>query len=116
MKTPFPPYLSARHKTVIHLRELRRCGFREIGEKLGVSTSSAHGIYREAVFRRDHTPACFHDLTCRTVQILERLELKNREEVLAAVVSGRLTPRRGPRNHGKKTQIEILSWLGLLKL
>ena len=108
--------MSERHKTAIHLRELRRYRFREIGEKLGVSARRAHEIYKQGVLRREQTPECFHGLTCRTVQILERLCLSNREEVLAAVVSGRLTPKRGPQKHGKKTQMEILSWLGLLKV
>jgi len=116
MKTSFPPWLTERHRTAIHLRERRRYKFREIGEKLGVSTCTARGIYKQGVWRREHAPECFHGLTCRTVHILERLCLSNREEVLAAVVSGRLTPKRGPRNHGKQTQVEILSWLGLLKL
>jgi hypothetical protein len=116
MKTSFPPWLSERHKAAIHLRELHRCKFREIGQKLGVSTCRAHELYKQGVSRREHAPECFHGLTCRTVHILERLCLSNREEVLAAVVSGRLTPKRGPRNHGKQTQIEILSWLGLLKV
>jgi hypothetical protein len=116
MKTCFPPYLSERHKIAIRLREMRRFGFRQIGEELGVSEGCAHGIYRQGVSRRDHAPACFHNLSVRTVHVLQNLNLNNREEVLAAVFSGLLTPKRGPRNHGKKTQVEILSWLGLLKI
>jgi len=116
MKTSFPPFLTERHKTAIHLREFRRYRFRQIGEILGVSACRARDIYRQGISRRDHTPECFHGLTYRTVQILNNLLLQNREEVLAAVVSGRLTPKRGPRNHGKKTQMEILCWLGLLKV
>jgi hypothetical protein len=115
MKTSLPPFLSERHKTVIHLREVCRATFLEIGERLAVTRSRAHAIYQQGVYRRDHTPECIHGLTWRSVHILEMLCLENREEVLAAVVSGRLTARRGLRNHGRQTQIEIESWLGLLK-
>ena len=116
MKTTLPPFLSEQHKTVIHLREVGRASFREIGEKLGVTRSRAHAIYRAGVSRRDHTPECFHGLKYRTVHTLEGLYLQNREEVLAAVVAGRLTAKQGPRNHGRQAEIEILSWLGLLKV
>ena len=116
MKKSLPPIFTERHKTAIHLREVRRYRFRQIGEILGVSAGRARAIYQDGIFRRDHTPECFHGLTCRTVQGLENLVLQNREEVLAAVVSGRLTPTRRPRNFGKKMHMEILSWLGLLKL
>ena len=116
MKRSLPPLLSERHKTAIHLRELRHYRFREIGEQLGVSAGRAHEIYKQGVSRREQTPECFHGLTCRTVQLLERLCLSDREKVLVAVVSGQLTRKRGPQKFGKKTQIEILSWLGLLKV
>ena len=113
MKRPLPPFLTEQHKTVIHLRDVHGYRFRQIGEKLGVSRGRAHVIYREGRWRRDNWPECFHGLTCRTVQMLANLCLKNREEVMAEVVSGRLTVKRGPRKHGKKMQMEILSWLGL---
>ena len=113
MKKTIPPLLTERHKTAIHLREVHGYRFRQIGEKLGVSAGWARVIYREGLFRIRGTPECFHGLTCRTVQMLENLCLKNREEVLAAVGSGRLTVKRGPRNYGKKMRMEILSWLGL---
>ena len=115
MKRSFPPLMSERHKTAIHLREMRRYSFREIGQKLGVGASRARAIYREAIFRRKYTPECFHSLSVRTVQVLENLNLTNREEVLAAVTDGRLSLKRGPRNYGKKGLSEILNWLGLFK-
>jgi DNA-directed RNA polymerase specialized sigma24 family protein len=46
MKTSFPPYLSERHKTAIRLREMRRFGFRQIGEELGVSEGSSSHFER----------------------------------------------------------------------
>ena len=107
--------MSERHKTAIHLREMRRYGFREIGQRFGVGASRARAIYREAIFRREYTPECFHSLSVRTVHVLENLNLKNREEVLAAVTDGRLSIKRGPRNWGKKCLLEILNWLGLFK-
>lgn len=113
MKTSFPPYLTERHKRAIHLREWGHCRFREIGEALGVGASRAREIYREGVSRRDGTPECFHGLTYRTIHVLNNLNLRNREAVLAAVMDGRLSVKEGPRRYGRKKHQEILSWLGL---
>ena len=115
MKKSLPPLMSERHKIAIHLREMRRYSFREIGQRLGVGASRAHAIYQAAIFRRKYTPECFYTLSVRTVQVLENLNLRNREEVLAAVTDGRLSLKRGPRNYGKKGLSEILNWLGLFK-
>ena len=115
MKKSLPPLMSERHKIAIHLREMRRYSFREIGQRLGVGASRAHAIYQAAIFRREYTPECFYTLSVRTVQVLENLNLRNREEVLAAVTDGRLSLKRGPRNYGKKGLWEILNWLDLSK-
>jgi hypothetical protein len=113
MKASHPVSLSEKYEAVIHLREVEGCLFREIGAKFGVSRSRAHCLYRHAVHWRDYEPECFRGLSCRTVQALENLVLTNREEVLAAVVSGKLTAESGPRNYGKKRHAEVLAWLGL---
>ena len=115
MKRTSLPIFTERHRTAIQLRECGRYSFREIGQRFGVGASRAHAIYRAAIFRRKYTPECFHSLSVRTVQVLENLNLRNREEVLAAVTDGRLSIKRGPRNYGKKCLWEILNWLGLFK-
>jgi len=116
MKRSLPPIFTERHRTAIELRERKHYTFRQIGEKLGVRPGRAREIYQAGVSRRTFTPECFYGLTCRTVQSLENLCLYNREEVLAAVMAGQLTAKSGPRNFGKKMEMEIRAWLGLSDL
>lgn len=64
---------------------------------------------------QEEHPHWSHGLSGRLCNVINNLDIKSREEVRLAVISGRLSPKPSARvrNYGKKMEKEVCAWLGI---
>ena len=112
---PYSPrnkaFLDKRRRKIVEMRELG-FNFREIGDMLGLGRSYTQMIYVDAVRRMLLFDEVFGFLSGRARNCLTREGLKTKEEVIEAIKSGALHPKR-QGNYGAKTHKEVCRWAGV---
>ena len=88
-------------------------GFKEIGERMGISSSRAQQIYSREKWRLVRPELWDGFLSVRASNCLHNCGINSREETMEAYQSGRIRPLKHPRNYGWKTHKEVAEWLGL---
>ncbi len=88
--------------------------FKEIGRRLGVSTTRARAMCQECETALKDTTHWACDLSARTSNTLQNCGFESREQVLEAFNNGKLIPGPGgPRNYGWSRHKEVAAWLNL---
>lgn len=96
--------------------QLRKQGlsFREIGERMGISSVRARQLYLAAKCKLTREPHWTDGLSVQSANCLNNCNINSREEAMEAYQSGKLRVGNGrPRNYGWKTHKEVAKWLGL---
>ena len=98
---------------VVKLRK-RGLKFREIAQRMGVTTSYANALYLRALRRLNRQPHWTDPLGVRLGNTLLNLNIQNKEEAMNAYLNRTLYPGK-IRHYGVKCHQEIAKWLGMPK-
>jgi hypothetical protein len=96
----------------------QRLTFKQIGERMGVSSGRAREIFRMAEWMVNHGEHWTDGLSTRSANCLCNNDINSREAALEAYQSGKLNPdtkfgNPGTRSYGWKSHKEVAKWLGL---
>ena len=102
------------NEAVIKVSELRSQGLtmQAIGNQIGLSRQRIHQIIHESKEREQLASQWNHGLSVRNRHMLDRLNIKSREEAIQSIQRLEIRPYRW-KNFGLRSYHDLCAWLGI---
>jgi DNA-directed RNA polymerase alpha subunit len=110
--------LNERQLKALELRE-KGFTFAAIGKELNVGVEGARGLVTKAKRILNSSPNDWPELSVRTQNVLKVEGLHTKEQIVDAIKTGKLTPKKRGYflgdipNYGKKSHQEVCDWLNI---